>query len=211
MAQSRKTPWTVCWRGVTRRLFSPKTGYSTSFEESFWRNAFWNAEIDDHLGGEAQRRGSATGRERLFEEDGADRDPRSSICAFLAIREGDVRSEADCALSAPVSGASTQRRSCRCMQRGMTVRERSRWAICWSFMGLEISPDLISTVTQTPFWRRWPNGRTGRSNRCIRWFFFSPTRCGSKSATRGSPATRPSMSRSASRRKRSKRHPGPLD
>ena len=28
--QSRKTPWTVCWRGVTRRLFSPRTGYSTS-------------------------------------------------------------------------------------------------------------------------------------------------------------------------------------
>ena len=28
--QSRKTPWTVCWRGVTRRLFSPRTGYSTN-------------------------------------------------------------------------------------------------------------------------------------------------------------------------------------
>ena len=28
--QSRKRPWTVCWRGVTRRLFSPRTGYSTS-------------------------------------------------------------------------------------------------------------------------------------------------------------------------------------
>src|SRR5271166_6117999 len=28
--QSRRTPWTVCWRGVTRRLFSPRTGYSTS-------------------------------------------------------------------------------------------------------------------------------------------------------------------------------------
>ena len=28
--QSRKIPWTVCWRGVTRRLFSPRTGYLTS-------------------------------------------------------------------------------------------------------------------------------------------------------------------------------------
>src|ERR1700722_15419767 len=43
------------------------------------------------------------------------------------------------------------------------------------------------------FWRQWPNGRTGLWNRCIRW--FSSTRCGSKSATRGSFATRPSMSR----------------
>src|ERR1700683_1321995 len=35
--QSRKTPWTVYWRGVTGRLFWRRTGYSTSGRRA-WRS-----------------------------------------------------------------------------------------------------------------------------------------------------------------------------
>ena len=60
--------------------------------------------------------------------------------------------------------------------RGMTVREIQEHLL--ELYGLEVSPDLISTVTDAVL-RRWPNGRTGLWNRCIRW--FSSTPCGSKS------------------------------
>ena len=79
--------------------------------------------------------------------------------------------------------------------RGMTVREIQGHLM--ELYGLEVSPDLISTIPKR-CWRRSPNGRTGRSRRCILW--FSSTRCASKSATRDWCATRPFTSRSASRR-----------
>ncbi len=77
--------------------------------------------------------------------------------------------------------------------RGMTVREIQGHLL--ELYGLEVSPDLISTVTE-PCSRRSPNGRTGRSKRAILW--FSSTPFGSRSATKAWSATRPSISRSGS-------------
>jgi transposase-like protein len=50
--QSRKTPWTVCWRGVTRRLFFAKDALFDELKKALAERVL-NAEIDDHLDGEA--------------------------------------------------------------------------------------------------------------------------------------------------------------
>ena len=81
--------------------------------------------------------------------------------------------------------------------RGMTVGEIQGHLL--ELYGLEVSPDLISTVTDAVLetvaeWQNRPLEPVVSAD-------FRTPRCGSKSATRGSFATRPSMSRSASRRK----------
>src|ERR1700689_1950746 len=82
------------------------------------------------------------GIRRLFEEGGADRDLEARS-AHSSRPRGDVRSEADCPLSAPVSGL---RREDRVDVRArMTVREIQGHLL--ELYGLEVSPDLISTVT----------------------------------------------------------------
>src|SRR5471030_2095721 len=70
--------------------------------------------------------------------------------------------------------------------RGLPVREIQGHLT--ELYGLEVSPDLISTITGEVM-DESSNGRTGRSNPCIRW--CSSTRCGSRSATRVPSRTRP--------------------
>ena len=77
--------------------------------------------------------------------------------------------------------------------RGMTVREIQGHLM--EIYGLDVSPDLISTVTER-YSRPSANGRTGRSSLCTLWSFSM--RCGSRSAMKAWSATRPSISRSAS-------------
>ena len=77
--------------------------------------------------------------------------------------------------------------------RGMTVREiRGHLE---ELYGIDVSPDLISAVTDA-VWMRWLNGRTVRSISATRWCSSMPS--GSRSATKASCATRRSISRSAS-------------
>ena len=79
--------------------------------------------------------------------------------------------------------------------RGMTVREIQGHLL--ELYGLEVSPDLISTVTDAVLETvaEWQNRPLEPMYPLV---FFDALRV--KSATRGSFATRPSMSRSASRR-----------
>ena len=77
--------------------------------------------------------------------------------------------------------------------RGMSTREIT--GHLRELYGLEVSPDLISTVTDGEHravpgargdaqrWRRWPLGSSARSTRLIRW--CSLTRSGLKSGTKG--------------------------
>src|SRR3712207_3762596 len=80
--------------------------------------------------------------------------------------------------------------------RGMSTREIQ--GHLRELYGLEVSPDLVSAVTEMRCWMRSPSGRTGRSRRSTRW--SSSTRSGSRSGTRARSAIRPSTSRSASAR-----------
>ena len=154
-----------------------------------------NAEIDDHLDGEAAagKRNSRNGYSKkrvLTETSKLDlRIPRD--------REGTFDPKLIARYQRRFPGFDEKIVSM--YARGMTVREIQEPS-ARGLYGLEVSPDLISTVTDAVLETRWPNGRTGLWNRCIRWF-SSSTRCGSKSATRSSFATRPSMPRLASRRK----------
>src|SRR4051794_28185121 len=75
--------------------------------------------------------------------------------------------------------------------RGMTTREIQGHLM--ELYGLEVSPDLISTVTDAP----WRNGRTVRWRRVTR--SSSSTQCGSRFETRAWSATRRSTSPWASR------------
>jgi hypothetical protein len=151
-----------------------------------------NAEIDDHLDGEAAagKRNSSNGYSKkrvLTETSKLDRRiPRD--------REGTFDPKLIARYQRRFPGFDEKIVSM--YARGMTVRELQGHLL--ELYGLEVSPDLISTVTEAVL-ETVPNGRTGLWNRRIRW--LSSTRCGSKSATRGSFATRPSMSRLASRRK----------
>jgi Transposase, Mutator family len=77
--------------------------------------------------------------------------------------------------------------------RGMTVREIQGYLA--ELYGTEVSPDLISKVTER-CWTKSGIGRTGRSTRSIPWVSSMP--CGSKSVTRERSRTRRSMSRWAS-------------
>jgi transposase-like protein len=63
--------------------------------------------------------------------------------------------------------------------RGMTVREIQ--AFLAEMYGVEVSPDLISTVTDGIV-AESPPGRRGRSMRCIRWCSSMP--CASRFATK---------------------------
>ncbi len=76
--------------------------------------------------------------------------------------------------------------------RGMTVREIQGHLS--ELYGIEVSPDLISRVTDAVLDEVAANGRTGRSIPSIRSFFSMPY--GSRSAMKASSRTRPSMSRS---------------
>ena len=147
-----------------------------------------NAEIDDHLDGEAAagKRNSRNGYSKktvLTETSKLDlRIPRD--------REGTFDPKLIARYRRRFPGFDEKIVSM--YARGMTVREIQGHLL--ELYGLEFSPDLISTVTDAVLETvaEWQN----RPNRCIPW--FSSTPCGSKSATRGSFATRPSMSRSAS-------------
>ena len=86
--------------------------------------------------------GKAQQPQQLFEEEGADRDLEARS-AHSSRPGGDVRSEADCPLSAPVSGLRREDRVD--VSRGMTVREIQGHLL--ELYGLEVSPGLISTVT----------------------------------------------------------------
>ena len=79
--------------------------------------------------------------------------------------------------------------------RGMTVREIQGHLL--EFYGLEVSPDLVSTVTDAVLATaaEWPNRPWETSYPLV-----SSTPSGSRSAMRGWSATRLSISRSASRR-----------
>ena len=151
-----------------------------------------NAEIDDHLDGEAAegRRNHRNGYSRkkvITETSKLDiRIPRD--------REGTFDPKLIARYQRRFPGFDDKIVSM--YARGMTVREIQGHLL--ELYGLEVSPDLISTVTDAVLetvaeWQNRP------LEPIIRW--FSSTRCGSKSGTRGSCATRPSMSRSASRRK----------
>jgi hypothetical protein len=78
--------------------------------------------------------------------------------------------------------------------RGMTVREIQ--GHLQDLYGIEVSPDLISRVTDAVFWRKSGSGRTGRSIRFIP--SSSSTRSGLKFATTAWSATRRFMLRSLS-------------
>src|SRR3954462_10183364 len=67
--------------------------------------------------------------------------------------------------------------------RGMSTREIQ--GHLREIYGLEVSPDLVSAVTDAVLEGGWRNGRTGRSRPSIRW--SSSTRSGSRSGTRRSP------------------------
>src|SRR5271156_2094373 len=150
-----------------------------------------NAEIDDHLGGEA-----AEGRRNH-------RNGYSSKKVITETSKLDIRVPRDReGTFDPKLIARYQRRFpgfddkiVSMYARGMTVREIQGHLL--EIYGLDVSPDLISTVTDR-FLRRSANGRTGRLNRAIRW--CSSTLCGSKSAMKAWCATRRSISRWASRR-----------
>ena len=88
--------------------------------------------------------------------------------------------------------------------RGMTVREIQGHLL--ELYGLEVSPDLISTVTDAVL-ETVAEGRTGRSRRAIRWFSSTPS--GSRSATKTWSATRLSISRLASRQMERNWYDGP--
>src|SRR5205814_6137435 len=77
--------------------------------------------------------------------------------------------------------------------RGMSTREIV--GHLRDLYGIEVSPDLISAVTNAVLERSRP-GKPARWKRSIRW--FSSMRYGSRSATKGWCATRRSTSRSAS-------------
>ena len=150
-----------------------------------------NAEIDDHLDGEAAagKRNSRNGYSKkrvLTETSKLDlRIPRDREGTFdpKLIARYQRRFPGFDEKIMPMYG------------RGMTVREIQGHLV--ELYGIEVSPDLISTVTDAIL-ERSANGRTGRWNRSIRW--SSSTPCGSKSATKGSFGTRRSMSCWASRR-----------
>ena len=99
--QSRERPRTVCWRAMTRRLFFAKDGLFDELKKALAERVL-NAEIDDHLDGEAAagKRNSRNGYSKkrvLTETSKLDlRIPRD--------REGTFDPEADFSLSAPVSG-----------------------------------------------------------------------------------------------------------
>src|SRR4051812_27768405 len=76
--------------------------------------------------------------------------------------------------------------------RGMSTREIQ--GHLRELYGLEVSPDLVSAVTDAVL-DEVTNGRTGRSRRSTRWSFSM--RSGSRFATKVRSGTRRSMSRSA--------------
>src|SRR5580700_4475592 len=121
-----------------------------------------NAEIDDHLGGEAAagKRNSRNGYSKktvLTETSKLDlRIPRD--------REGTFDPKLIARYQRRFPGFDEKIVSM--YARGMTVREIQCHLL--ELYGLEVSPDLISTVTDAVR-RRWTNGRTVRWNRCIRW------------------------------------------
>ena len=86
--------------------------------------------------------GEAQQPQRLFEEDGADRDLEARS-AHSSRSGGDVRSEADCRYQRRFPGFDEKIVSM--YARGMTVREIQGHLL--ELYGLEVSPDLISTVT----------------------------------------------------------------
>ena len=152
-----------------------------------------NAEIDDHLDGEAAagKRNSRNGYSKkrvLTETSKLDlRIPRD--------REGTFDPKLIARYQRRFPGFDEKIVSM--YARGMTVREIQGHLL--ELYGLEVSPDLISTVTDAVLETvaEWQN----RPLEPMYPLVFFSTRCGSKSATRGSFATRPSMSRLASRRK----------
>jgi putative transposase len=154
-----------------------------------------NAEIDDHLDGEAAagKRNSRNGYSKktvLTETSKLDlRIPRD--------REGTFDPKLIARYQRRFPGFDEKIVSM--YARGMTVREIQGHLL--ELYGLEVSPDLISTVTDAVLETvaEWQNRPLEPMYPLVFW--FSSTRCGSKSATRGSFATRPSMSRWASRRK----------
>ncbi len=160
-----------------------------------------NAEIDDHLDGEAAagKRNSRNGYSKktvLTETSKLDlRIPRD--------REGTFDPKLIARYQRRFPGFDEKIVSM--YARGMTVREIQGHLL--ELYGLEVSPDLISTVTDAVLETvaEWQNRPLEPMYPLV---FFDALRV--KSATRGSFATRPSMSRSASRG-RNQGHPGPLD
>ena len=90
--------------------------------------------------------------------------------------------------------------------RGMTVREIQGHLL--ELYGLEVSPDLISTVTDAVL-ETVAESQTGRLRRAIRWFSSTPS--GSRSATKAWSATRLSISRLASQQIEQEGHSRALD
>ena len=164
-----------------------------------------NAEIDDHLDGEvaAGKRNSRNGYSKkrvLTETSKLDlRIPRD--------REGTFGSEADCPLSAPVSGLRREDRV-DVRARGMTVREIQGHLL--ELYGLEVSPDLISTVTDAALETvaEWQVNRPLEPMYPL--VFFDALRV--KNPRRGARlATRPFYVALGVTPEGTKRHPGPLD